>query len=144
MKAKDYIRIQGNCPSSKNSKVKTRTGFIVHSKQCQVYYKLTKQEWIDGAAVFKEMFKNEAKPYFVGFYYVRKSKHQFDYVNPNQTSLDQMVKYGWIDDDNADEIVPVFLGYHHDKDNPCTFIKNVGPSLRKATQKVSATLRGTI
>ena len=131
------IKISGNCPSSKNSKVKTRSGFIVHSKQCQTYYKLTKKEWEDGKDEFKEMFKDEQKPYFVGFYYVRKSKHKFDFINPNQTSLDQMVKYGWIDDDNADEIVPVFLGYHHDKVDPCTYIVNVGPTFRKAYEKVA-------
>lgn len=133
---KDAIRIEGNCPSSKNSKQITRSGFIVHSKQCQVYYKLTKQEWIAGAALFKETFKNEPKPYYVGFYYVRKSKHKFDYINPNQTTLDLMVKYGWIDDDNADEIKPIFLGFHHDKDDPCTYIVNVGPTLRKPMDKV--------
>ena len=28
-----------------------------------------------------------------------------------------MVKYKWIDDDNCDEIIPVFLGYRVDKEN---------------------------
>lgn len=132
----ETIRIDGNCPSSKNSKQITRSGFIVHSKQCQVYYKATKLEWIEGAASFKEMFKNETKPYYVGFYYVRKSKHKFDYINPNQTTLDLMVKYGWIEDDNADEIRPVFLGFHHDKDDPCTYITTIEPAMKKQYEKI--------
>lgn len=28
-----------------------------------------------------------------------------------------MARHGWIDDDNANEIVPVFLGYETDKEN---------------------------
>tara|TARA_R110000796_G_scaffold96973_2_gene203679 strand:+ start:1168 stop:1284 length:117 start_codon:yes stop_codon:yes gene_type:complete len=33
-----------------------------------------------------------------------------------------MTKYGWIADDNADEIVPIFLEYEYDKDNPGVYI----------------------
>ena len=33
-----------------------------------------------------------------------------------------MVKYGWIEDDNCDIMVPVFLGYHVDKENPGVLI----------------------
>ena len=29
-----------------------------------------------------------------------------------------MVKYEWIEDDNCTELVPVFLGYKVDKENP--------------------------
>jgi hypothetical protein len=57
------------------------------------------------------------KPLAVHFQFVRATKHQFDYINPAQTVQDLMVKFGWIDDDNADEVVPVFEPYTFDKTN---------------------------
>ena len=33
-----------------------------------------------------------------------------------------MVKNGWIDDDNAEEMIPVFLKYEYDKDNAGVYI----------------------
>jgi len=62
------------------------------------------------------------KPYRISFKFVRKSKHKFDYINPAQTIQDEMVKYGWISDDNADEILPIFLEYEYDKHNPGVYI----------------------
>jgi hypothetical protein len=33
-----------------------------------------------------------------------------------------MVKYGWITDDNADEMIPIFLEFVYDKNNPGVYI----------------------
>jgi hypothetical protein len=33
-----------------------------------------------------------------------------------------MVKYGWIDDDNADNLLPVLEGYEYNKENPGVLI----------------------
>ena len=33
-----------------------------------------------------------------------------------------MVKYGWITDDNADIIIPVFEQYEYNKENPGVYI----------------------
>jgi hypothetical protein len=120
------IWVPENVPSSKNSKQITRSGFIVHSKLCQAYYKATKNIWVDNRARFHNLFRNEEKPLYIGFYYVRKSKHKFDYNNVNQTLTDLMTKYGWLDDDNSDEITSVFLGYKYDKDKPGVYILNAG------------------
>lgn len=62
------------------------------------------------------------KPYKIAFKFVRKSRHKFDYLNPAQTVQDQMVKYGWISDDNADEMIPIFLEYEYNKDKPGVYI----------------------
>lgn len=118
----DSIFISENTPSSKNSKQRTRAGFIVHSKQCQTYYKNTKQEWIDNKDVFHELIKDKEFPLRVSFKFIRKSKHKFDYPNPLQTILDQMVKYEWMEDDNADVILPSFEVYEYDKENPGCYI----------------------
>ena len=33
-----------------------------------------------------------------------------------------MVKYGWITDDNAEEMIPIFLEFEFNKDNPGVYI----------------------
>lgn len=116
------IFIEGNMPSSKNSK--TWTGkFLVWSKTAQRYVKDTKKQYKANASIFQQLIKDKPKPYKVGFKFIRKSKHKFDYVNPLQTCLDLMVRNGWIDDDNADEIIPIFLPYEYDKEKPGVHIK---------------------
>ena len=120
----EVIWIKGNVPSSKNSKVRTKSGLMIHSKQSREYYDATQVDWIDNRMKFEAMFAKEPKPWYVGFYFVRKSKHKFDYNNANQSLTDLMTKYEWIDDDNADEIKPVFINYHYDKLNPGVYIVN--------------------
>ena len=115
------IFIPGNVPSSKNGRRWTGRYFIV-SKQTQRYYKESKEAWKDNKKVFKKMIKGKSKPYRISFKFVRKSKHKFDYINPAQTIQDQMVKYGWIDDDNADEMLPIFVTFEYNKENPGVYI----------------------
>jgi len=33
-----------------------------------------------------------------------------------------MVKFGWITDDNADEMIPIFLKFEYNKDKPGVYI----------------------
>jgi|TARA_R110000787_G_scaffold46632_1_gene113043 hypothetical protein len=115
------IFIPGNVPSSKNGRRWTGRYFIV-SKQTATYYKESKEEWEKGKKKFHKLIKGKAKPYKITFKFNRKSKHKFDYINPAQTVQDQMVKFGWIDDDNADEIIPSFVEFEHDKENPGVYI----------------------
>ncbi len=116
------IFISGATPSSKNSKMWTGR-FLIASKATQKWRKDTENEWIEGAAKFREEFDKREKPVKVNFRFVRGSKHKFDYVNPLQTVLDEMVKYEWISDDNSDVIIPVFDKYEYNKQNPGVWIK---------------------
>ena len=59
----------------------------------------------------------------ISFLFIRGSRHKFDYINPAQTVQDDMVKYGWIEDDNAEFIIPGFEQYTYDKDNPGVWIE---------------------
>jgi len=113
------IFIRGNVPSSKNSKVWTGR-FLVWSKTAQRYIKETEYEWAINAKVFKGMIHEY--PIRCSLRFIRGSHHKFDYVNPTQTILDLMVKYGWITDDNADIIIPVFEQYEYNKENPGVYI----------------------
>ena len=115
------IFIPGNVPSSKNGRRWTGRYFIV-SKQTQRYYKESKDFWEDNKKEFRKMLEGKTKPHRISFKFVRKSKHKFDYINPAQTVQDQMVKYGWISDDNADEILPIFVKFEYDKDCPGVYI----------------------
>lgn len=113
------IFITGNTPSSKNSKVWTGK-FLVWSKTAQRYKKETKQQWENGRDVFKKDIHEY--PIKVTFEFIRGSKHKFDYVNPLQTVLDLMVEYQWIEDDNADIIIPIFKKYSYNKEKPGVWI----------------------
>ena len=111
-----------NTPSSKNSKQWTGK-FLTSSKNTHLWRKDTKKYWEQLKADFLKEIKDLPKPYNIEFTFIRKSKHKFDYINPLQTVLDEMTKYGWIDDDNADEIKPFFGDYQYDKNNPGVIIR---------------------
>jgi len=110
-----------NTPSSKNSKVWTGR-YLVNSKAVQKYIKATKAYWIDNTNDFVRATQSHEKPLRVHLYFVRDSKRKFDLVNASQIVLDLMVEYGWIPDDNADEIIPVFEGYEVNKTKAGVFI----------------------
>lgn len=113
--------ISGNVPSSKNSKQWTGK-FFIWSKLARKYVINTEEQWIDNSSNFSSIFNNLPKPVRVEFLFIRNSKRKFDYVNPLQTVLDLMVRYKWIEDDNADIIIPVFKEYEYNKTNPGVII----------------------
>ena len=101
-----YIYIPGNVPSSKNSRM--WTGKIsVASKSVQKWRRSTKEIWISEKEHFKKKIKNLPKPYFIGMYFIKSTKHRWDFVNPVQTIQDEMVKYEWIEDDDVKNIYPI-------------------------------------
>jgi Holliday junction resolvase RusA-like endonuclease len=113
--------IPGNVPSSKNSKRIVRHGnktLIIHSKITMDYIKRSENAWIISGQFFRNTAFNFKRPLRIEFEFIRDSRRKFDYINPAQTVQDLMVKYGWIDDDNCDEIIPIFLPYKYDKKNP--------------------------
>ena len=121
MQKENEIFIPGNVPSSKNSKQWTGK-MLINSKSVRKYIKNTKEYYENYRNNFKELIKEYEKPYPVVFKFVRGSKHKFDYINPAQTVQDLMVKHQWIDDDNADELLPFFILYEYNKTNPGVYI----------------------
>lgn len=111
-----------NTPSSKNGRVWTGS-HLVSSKSTQKWRKLTKKTWDGYKDAFLFAIKDIQKPYNIEFTFIRGTRHKFDYINPLQTVLDEMVKRKWIDDDNADEIKPSFGDYQYSKTNPGVIIK---------------------
>lgn len=121
------IFIEGNVPSSKNSKQWTGK-MLIKSKATMRYEKATIQAWIDNKETFLSAIAIKQAPYKIGFYFVRGSRHKYDWVNPVQTIQDLMVKYEWLEDDNTTVMVPMpfkrgGLFSHYDKENSGVYIK---------------------
>lgn len=114
--------IPGNVPSSKNGRRWTGKYFIA-SKSVMNYRKNTKSIYEKFASEFADAIKDMPLPIKVEFTFIRGSKHKFDYINPAQTVQDDMVKHGWIEDDNADFMIPFFGAFTYDKKEPGVIIK---------------------
>lgn len=124
------ITVYGELYSSKNSKriFKTRDGrpFIAKSKVSMQ----NESDLLIQLPLYRRQFLAECqkhqKPYRVNFKIYRKTRRRFDYPNIIQNLLDCMVKSGWLVDDNADEIIPVYDPYEVDKNNPRVEISVIG------------------
>jgi len=114
--------IPGNVPSSKNSRQWTGKYFIV-SKTVTKYRQATNAMYIEKKDSFVKSFEELELPVYVTFKFYRNSRRKFDYVNPLQTVQDDMVKHGWIPDDNCDYIIPVFEEYEYNKEGSGVLIK---------------------
>ena len=121
------IFLKGNFPSFKNSKQRTAKGFMVMSKTVQKYLKAYEEQW----KTIPDQFKNlteEDFPIQVGMYFIRGTKHRWDFHNMVQGVADLMVKHNWIPDDNTDYFIPVCLSinntfYGYDKENPGVWVE---------------------
>lgn len=117
------ITIYGELYSSKNSRqiyFNKYTGrrYVVKSEAAQadeveLINKLTCVK-VD----FKKALRGKLKPYHIKFKIYRQTKRRFDYINIIQNLQDCMVKAGLLDDDNANEILPVFDEYSVDSIKP--------------------------
>ena len=113
------IFIAGNTPSSKNSKqfvtLKTGKTLLINSKTVQSYIRNSKADWLVNKNEFLKMLKDKEKPYKVELYFIRDSKRRFDYINAAQIIFDLMQEYGYIEDDDSTNVIPVFRGFEVDK-----------------------------
>ena len=113
------IFISGNTPSSKNSKqfvtLKTGKTLLINSKTVQKYLKESKADWLTNKNEFLKMLKNKEKPYKIELYFIRDSKRRFDYINSAQIVFDLMQHYGYIEDDDSTNVIPIFKGFEVDK-----------------------------
>lgn len=105
------IFISGNVPSSKNSKqVFVKYGKVMYtdSATTKAYRKNSKESYQKQKAKFLKQIEGKNKPLFVEFKFIRDSKRLFDLINAAQIIQDLMVEYGWIEDDNYTQLIPVF------------------------------------
>lgn len=118
------IFITGNTPSSKNSKriititnKKTgkKTTRLINSEVTEKYIKTSKTDWILNKRNFLKMLENKEKPYKIELFFIRDSRRRFDYINAAQIIFDLMQEYGYIEDDDSTNVIPVFSGFKVDK-----------------------------
>lgn len=118
------IFIKGNTPSSKNSKriitiTSKKTGKkitrLINSEVTEKYIKNSEADWLSNKNNFKKMIKGKEKPYKIELYFIRDSKRRFDYINSAQIVFDLMQEYGYIEDDDSTNVIPVFKGFEVDK-----------------------------
>ena len=117
----DKITIYGELYSSKNSKRIVRFGnktALIASKQYLASVKPIEQQLVLNRGKWLRMSENVPSPLKIVFKIYRKTHRRFDYVNIIQGLQDLMVKCGWLIDDNADVMIPVFEPYEVDKNNP--------------------------
>ena len=102
----EYIYIPGHVPSSKNSRMKTKYGKFIASPATQKWKKLAAPYIFEAKDKFLSLVQTLPKPYHIGFFFIRKTNHSFDWVNPLQTIQDEMVRMSLLDDDNMNEMIP--------------------------------------
>jgi len=141
----ELIFIPFNVPSLKNSKIKTSRG-IFPSKTVKSYlsdlgiqrYSASRKEVFGYAKkpnkieelreVFNKALEGKEPPVEMGFHFVRKTKHKFDFNNANQSIADLITDQGIIEDDNIDYFIPYAFKmnnkfYTIDKDNPGVYLR---------------------
>ena len=113
------IFISGNTPSSKNSKqfvtLKNGKKLLLNSKIVRKYIDKSEMDWKFNKTEFFKMLKGKNKPYKIELYFIRDSRRKFDYINAAQIIFDLMQEYGYIEDDDSTNIIPVFKGFEVDK-----------------------------
>lgn len=120
MKAKG-IFIHLNTPSSKNSKtmvIKQRTPeeirlgkkgkrLLLNSKTVMKYKKDSKLDWLEQKAPFRHLSRGVSLPLVIGVHFIRGTRHKYDWINMVQIVQDLMKEYGWIEDDNVENLIPI-------------------------------------
>lgn len=115
----DSIYIEGNVPSSKNSKeiakFKKRVNgklvdmaSLIDSKVTAKYKKEKANTYALHKHRFLEMIQGKTFPVSVQFTFIRKDIGRFDFGNAQQVVADLMVDHKWIPDDCTEYFVPVF------------------------------------
>lgn len=139
--------IQGNNPALKSSKQWTGR-YLVQNKRVTEYLKLhgiksyssrrkevihlnksqSDYEFRKVVEKIKEELQSLTPPYKIGFHFVRKSKHKFDFGNAYELLADLFTAYNIWEDDNMDYFLPFPLEvnnkyYTFNKDNPGVLIQ---------------------
>lgn len=142
------IFIPYNVPSSKNSKIHTKSGGVFMSATVQKYlreigiasfssskkivkeYKTRPNQFRDATEkYFKDNFDfSQNIPCELGIHFVRGSRHKFDMYNIFQIVADLLVAHDIIPDDNMDCLIPIpmkidNLWYSYDKLKPGIYLK---------------------
>ena len=115
--SKEYI-----CTKCDNRCQLGKRAILGHSDRVQEYIDNNSQQFIDNRPLYLELIKNYEKPIYVGMYFIRASKHRWDFHNAVQLLADLMTKHNLNSDDDVNNFIPVYLGSHHDPIKPGVII----------------------
>lgn len=90
--------------------------FVGSSDRVLKYEKDTEGDYLQNKALFKKLTKGLIPPYYIGWFFIRATKHKFDYSNLIELPQDLMTKYSYWEDDNCDYNVPIVLGHAYNKE----------------------------
>ena len=145
------ITIHGEIHSSKNSRriMRSKSGapFISKSRRSKEDEGIFAVQFYNQRETWEEMIKGHEFPITLVFFFRRATKHKFDYVNIAQGILDAMVKAEYLPDDSADYVIPAFLPYVVDKENPGCELTIKTTDFKKALSKfnpLTETYQGNI
>lgn len=68
--------------------------------------------------LWEQMTHSHQLPLVLAFYIVRRTRARFDYTNILQGLLDAMVRAGYLEDDSADDLIPLVLPYSVEPQRP--------------------------
>ena len=136
------VFIEGNVPSSKNSKINTSRGSFM-SKTVKKYlrrhgiqsFSSRKKEVTTYKTIpltfpveeLRDLFSGVTYPATVKFHFVRGTRHKFDFTNVVQILADLFTSFEIIEDDNMDYFIPEVMyrdgeAYTYNKENPGVYI----------------------
>lgn len=115
--------IYGELHSSKNSRqiiFNKATGrrYVAKSNLAQLDEKELCNKLLNIKNAFLTVCKYKEKPLNIKFKIYRETRRRFDYINIIQNLCDCMVKVGLLEDDNANELLPIFEPYSVDSIKP--------------------------
>ena len=107
-------------PSSKNSKRIITKPYprLINNERALKYYDWCLPQLEEMKLKLHIDLQSKEKPYKFHFYFFRKDKRKWDFVNILQIVADSLQKAEIIPDDCVDWFIPIFDGYEVDKDNP--------------------------
>ena len=118
------IRLFGEVHSSKNHNPivinpKTKKRMVVKNKRAKEDELIFGTQLNVHRAEWEKMLENAPPgPLFVVFYFHRKTRARWDFMNIVQGLADIMVMCGYLEDDDTKHFIPVWGGEEHNKDNP--------------------------
>lgn len=115
--------IPGNVPSKKNSLHPRNRGKRMISSKYEQYKRSVESYLIKMSKSFKKALKEKEKPYEIGFFFIKPTKHAADYTNKIDTVQDVLVSFGLLPSDEMDVIKPIPLGYEVNREKAGVIIR---------------------
>jgi Holliday junction resolvase RusA-like endonuclease len=120
--AKNHMQIVPN----RSRKGGQRPYFLIKSKAARDAEQPLLKELLLKREEWRQMASGHSFPLALRLKIYRRTRARFDYVNCVQSLLDCMQKMKWIEDDDADHIIPFFDQYEVDSARPRVEISILG------------------